>query len=460
MFLDRRREMDVLRRRHESPRAECLVLYGRRRVGKSELADRFVEETGGIRLLAREQSEKLQLEAFSGELAAFFEDEVLEAQPFTSWDAFFAYVARKAENRRLVLCLDEFPYLVSANRSLPSILQDHWDRRLSRGRLFLILCGSSIGMMEGLLGAKSPLYGRRTGQIRLRPLPFSGVLEWTGGDLEKAVEVQAVFGSTPACLLEHDPRRGILQNIRNAFLREDALLFRDVEFLLRQELRELRNHFSILSAIARGRTRLSEIVNDTGLDRGVVTRYLAILSDLHLVEREVPVTERKPDRSRKGLYRLSDDYFRFWFRFVHPSIQRVERGRVDEIVEGRIGPALSGFIGPVFERVVREAVESLGEAGTLPFRPERIGRWWDRREEIDVVALGEGGGRILFGEVKWSRGVDASRLLRALHRKTSGVARGRGPVDEHFLLVARSFKRKAPGAMCLGLRDLKGALER
>lgn len=244
-----------------------------------------------------------------------------------------------------------------------------------------------------------------------------------------------------------------------AFLREDALLFRDVEFLLRTELREPRNHFSILSSIARGRTRLSEIVGDTGLDRGVVTRYLAILTELHLVEREVPVTERRPDRSRKGLYRLCDDYFRFWFRFVHPAIQSVERGFQEDVIRRRIAPQLDGFIGFPFERIVCEAVELLARGGGLPLAPARAGRWWDRSSEIDVVALDEEAGSVLFGEVKWNRRADGPKILADLRRKATRVDWGGPGRSEHFLVAARGFKRKPPGALCLDLSALKAAFD-
>jgi AAA+ ATPase superfamily predicted ATPase len=426
-------------------------LYGRRRVGKSELLDHFIQAKGGVRLLAREEAEHLQLRHFSEILAEHFQDPVLAKSPFASWDAFFTFLAQKAE-KRLTVAVDEFPYLVAENRSVPSLLQYHWDEKLRKSKLFLILCGSSIGMMEDLMGAKSPLYGRRTGQMLLQPLTFRDALPCLG-EMRRAVEGYAVFGGTPAYLTEFDPRKSLGACIREKILNPERFLYRDAEFILREEVREPRTYFSILHSIAKGNTRLGQIIHDTGLDKGVVGKYIGVLCDLHLVEREVPVTERKPEKSRMGIYRISDNFIRFWFRFVFPHGEAVEQGREDWILKKVIRPQIADFVSPVFERIARETLWAMGGAKRLPLRLTKLGRWWEKDQEIDIVGIGEDGN--LYCEVKWSEGVDAVPILERLKEKARAVGlRGRS----HFCVVARNFRRRASEGLQIDLADMKALL--
>jgi AAA+ ATPase superfamily predicted ATPase len=441
-------ELATLERLAESGRAELLLLYGRRRVGKSELLERFLGPRRGLRLLAREESEAVQLRGFSGTLAERFGDRLLETNPFTSWDAFFSHLADKGRERTIV-ALDEFPYLVSANAALPSLLQAHWDETLRHTNIFLILCGSSIGMMESFMGSRSPLYGRRTAQMLLKPLSLAEALPHLG-PARRAVEAYAVFGGTPAYLLEYDRRGDLMSNIREKILSPERSMYRDVEFVLRQEVREPRAYFSILESIAKGNTRLGPIINDAGLEKGVLAKYLGVLMDLQLVRREVPVTEASPWKSRKGIYQISDFYFRFWFRFVYPFIQAVEEGRRDWLLESVIRPRLDAFVGPVFEQAAREALPAMDLKGELPFRLMKLGRWWDRNAEIDLVGVGERDN--LFCEVKWSDGVDAAGVVEGLREKAAGTGL---PGTPHFCVVARSFKRKSPGVLHIDLKALE-----
>lgn len=264
------------------------------------------------------------------------------------------------------------------------------------------------------------------------------------------MEAYAVFGGTPAYLVEYDRRKDLWSNIREKILSPERSLFRDAEFVLRQEVREPRSYFSILESIAKGNTRIGHIINDTGLDKGVVAKYLGVLIDLHLVRREVPVTEKNPAKSRKGLYRLSDNFFRFWFRFVYPNLQAIEEGRQDWLVDTVIRPRMDEFTGPIFEAVAREALQAMDKTGRLPFRLERLGRWWDKDAEIDLI--GVGGKENLFCEVKWSDGVDASEAVRKLQQNAAGTGLSGKP---HFCVIARSFKRDVPGILQLDLKKLE-----
>lgn len=444
----------MLDERYRGERAEFVVLYGRRRVGKSELIDRFLDGRNGVRLLAREESKVLQLRKFAQELGDFFQDPFLKSTGFADWDSFFEYLLQHSE-RRTVVAIDEFPYLVKEDPALPSILQEYWDRHLKDSRLFLILCGSSISMMEAsTMDHASPLFGRRTGQILLQPLRFVHVLDYLQ-DLRAAVECYSVFGGTPAYIMAADPRKDVLANIEEKVLREDSFLFRDVDFVLRTEVTEPRYYLSILYSIAQGNHGIGLICNDTGLSKSIVGKYLSVLIDLRMVHRRIPVTESV--RSRKGLYYLSDNLFDFWFTFVSPNLEALERGAARLVAEQYVAPRLAAYVGRHFERAVADLFDLFNEHAMLPFVYARIGTWWHRGDEVDIVCLRDDGHRILLCEVKWQDDVDAGRVLERLREKAPRVAWHNDRRDEYFCVVARTFSRRPPADgrnLCLDLDDL------
>ncbi|MGC9434980.1 MAG: ATP-binding protein [Methanomicrobiales archaeon] len=458
IFLNRDRELSHLHERYGSDGAEFIVLYGRRRVGKSELIDQFLRTATGIHLVAREESKHLQLRRFSADLSTYFKDPFLQKTGFSDWDSFFEYLIQHAADRA-VIAIDEFPYLVKEDPSLPSMLQEYWDRRLKKTRIFLILSGSSISMMESVtMEYGSPLFGRRTGQILLQPLRFIHILEYIG-DFKTAVEFYAVFGGTPAYIMAVDPERDILQNIEEKVMREDSFLFRDVEFVLRAELVEPRYYFSILFSLAGGNHRIGLICNDTGLSKSVVNKYLSILIDLKLVHRRIPVTE--VHKSRKGLYFLSDNLFDFWFSFVNPHLDMLERGNAPLVVDQYVRPQFAQYVGKHFEEMVMDLFDQINGMGLLPFVFTRMGSWWHRGEEIDIVCLAENPYRILFCECKWQDGVDAAEVFAGLRRKAPHVSWNNDRRSEYFCVVARSFSRRAEGeGLSLDLDDCTALLER
>lgn len=453
VFIDRERELSLLKERFNSNRAEFIVIYGRRRIGKSELIDRFIKNNG-IRLLAREEAKTLQLRIFARKLGEFFDDELLRKTEFTGWDGFFEYLSGKADER-IIIAIDEFPYLIKEDPAIPSILQDYWDNKLKKTKLFLILCGSSITMMESkVMGYSSPLYGRRTGQLLLKQIHFVHTLEYIK-NFERAVEFYSVFGGTPAYIMETNPEKDIFTNIEDNILREDSFLYRDVEFVLRQELTEPRYYFSILLSIAKGNHRIGLIANDTGLSISIVNKYLSILNDLQLVYRRVPVTESY--KSRKGMHFLADNLFDFWFRFVYPDMEEIEKGKGDMVVES-IKPQFNQYVGRHFENIVQEVLEVLNEQELLPFRFTRIGKWWHKEKEIDVVALNEKNKNAIFCECKWSDNVSAHEILKDLKEKAEFVPLERE--KEYYIIFAKSFRKriKEENVILYDLKDMERLL--
>jgi len=451
MFINRAAELKILEDRLRSDRAEFLVVYGRRRIGKTELIKRMLSEHGGLILMGREEAKKLQLQRFTGQLAEYFDDDLLRKQSLGTWDAFFEYIYEKSRER-IIIALDEFPYLVKEDRALPSVLQDYWDNKLSRTKIFLVVMGSSISMMEGLLGYRSPLYGRRTGQLRLRPLGFRDVASYVK-DLERAVELYSVFGGTPAYITRVDPSRSVLENVKDYFLRSDSFIYPDVRFVLREELDEPRYYFSILEAIAMGNTRLGEIISYTGLARSLVGKYLSVLIDLDIIKREVPITAGF--KSKRGVYFFNDPIFTFYFRFIFPFEDLIELGRAEEVLAG-IERDLNAYVGRIFEDIAREFLRDVFKG-----RYMRLGRWWHRGEEIDIVALNDVNKEAGFFEVKWSElgRRNVKRILAELRRKADLVDWRVDDRVEHFGIVGKKIRGKdglrEQGFLVYDLEDFK-----
>ena len=446
LFINRIDEIKLLEDRYRSSKAEFVVIYGRRRVGKTALILKFLKDKEGIYLLARETSDIENLKRFSQKIAEHFEDYFLLRNPFRNWDAFFEYLAKIDE--RFIVAIDEFPYLVKANPALPSILQEYWDTKLSNTKLFLIICGSAVSMMEKLLGYKSPIYGRRTAQLKLKPLGFFQVREFFPSyDWEDLVKVYGILGGNPAYLLEFDERFSIEQNLMR-YLRVDSILYQDALFILREELEDPRNYFAIIEAIAKGRNTLGEIVNETGLDRGLVGKYLSVLRELDIVRREIPITESY--KSRKGRYFINDFYFNFWFRFIYPNADLIESGSSELLLE-IVLREFDQYLGSVFEEVARQFLIELNKRETLPFKFTKIGRWWHKDKEIDLVALNEKEKKALFVEVKWSTlgEKDLKRILKNLDRiaKLTGL----DDYEKYFGIIGKRVSPK--GNLLWDLKD-------
>jgi AAA+ ATPase superfamily predicted ATPase len=435
VFINRQAELQLLEERYASDQAELFVLYGRRRVGKTELLTQFCRGKHHIFFVADLGAEPALRAALSAAVNAELLGPQAASAVYPAWDDIFLLLAQSAQKERLVVVLDEFTYLVDAHPPLASILQRLWDRDLVHSKLMLVLCGSYVGMMEKtVLGYRAPLYGRRTAQYLLEPLGFHHARHFfpTYGAADQ-VRAYAVFGGTPAYLRALPSSQTLLTHIGQQVLTRGTFFYDEVRFLLQQEMREPRNYFAILEAIASGRTRLNEIKQATGLEG--VTAYLDTLQGLRLVERTVPVTEAKPHKSRRGLYRLCDHFFRFWFRFVQPNRTLLERGGAQVVLDAMVAPQLDAFAGPIFEEVCQQFLWRWGLAGELPFLPLRIGGWWRANEEIDAIVVGQDAA--LLVECKWTGRPVGVNILRDLQRKASLVSRELDTGRLYFGLCAR-----------------------
>ncbi len=359
MFINRQAELANLEAHYQSGRAELFVLYGRRRVGKTELLRHFCEDKPHIFFIATLSSDFDQLASFSQEIWRFTHENVPEGFTFPTWEAAFRALADLPG--RPIVVLDEFTYLISGNKAIPSLLQKVWDELLRTTQVFLILCGSYVGMMEReILGYQAPLYGRRTGSYLLPALdlPAAAAFFPAYSPIQQ-IEAWAVLGGMPYYLTVFSDQADIFANIRTHVLDSQGMLRREPQLLLMEELREPRNYFSILRAIAQGSTRLNEISQAARVgDASTTARYLDILQDMRVVSRSVPATESRPEKSKRGLYRIVDGFLRFWFCYVHQNQGSLDLGLADAVLAQRLRPTFDQFVSYAFEEAARAHVST------------------------------------------------------------------------------------------------------
>lgn len=432
-FYDRRAELETLESEFASGESGFVVLYGRRRIGKTELLKRFCRDRPHVYFLAAQESESRQREKFVEQIASAVDQRVPRVE---DWPDAFDFLGDVLAERQLVVAIDEFPYLVETNDSLPSYVQGFVDESLSETDSMLVLSGSSVGVMESdVLGHESPLYGRRTAQIDLEPFSFGQASEVIEYPMEDAIRSFAVTGGTPMYLTRFDYGRDLDENVRTNVLSPSAPLYDEPEFLLRTELRNPGRYMSILEAIATGHTTPTEIAGETGIDTGPLSKYLKTLRRLRLVEREVPVTASNK-QSRRSLYVVADEFLRFWFRYVGPNRSAVAEAP-DVVYEESIRPDLPRHVSTTFEAVCREAVWDAIRRGAIePYAS--VGRWWYGEDELDIVALSPGDDRILFGECKWTAEPVDGSLVTDLREKSERVRWGPETRSESYAVFSKS----------------------
>jgi hypothetical protein len=423
MFVDRKDELaflnDILTRSHPGP-AQLALVYGRRRVGKSELLLHWAEQSG-IKYVyweaAKESATLQRAHLFARVLGV----SAGSTPGFQSWLDLWEAAASVLGNERQIIILDEVPYAADADPAFLSALQVAWDQYFQRSQTVIVLCGSHVRTMQALMSMQSPLFGRMTGQWHLQPLPFSSLAEFfPKWDADERVAVYAVAGGIPAYLNWLDPESDLENNIRKVILNPGGMFLAEPKFLLYDEVRELSHYLAILKAIGTGAHTLDEISAQCFLPTTSANAYLATLQELYLVERRLPVTvhPRWRAKSRSGRYHLSDPYFRFYFRFLAPHLDNPPV-KPDQILVA-VRTNLRAFVGATaFEELARQWVNRQAQSGLLPFQPEAIGSHWDRSVQVDVVALNWQTHDILLGESKWSmERIDRQVVRELIDEKT------------------------------------------
>lgn len=432
-FYDRMEELDALASAFESPGPDFCVVYGRRRVGKTALLKEFCTDRPHVYFLAAQEAEHRQREKFVDQVTDYLDE---RAPRIDGWDEAFEYLGEKLQAEDLVVVIDEFPYLVEENDSVPSYVQRFVDEQLQGTDSMLVLCGSSVSTMESeVLGHESPLYGRRTAQLDVQPFSFKQAQDVIAYDTVDAIRSYAITGGTPMYLTLFDYGRSLAENVRSQVLSPTAVLYNEPEFLLRTELRNPARYMSILEAVALGHTTPNEISGATGVDSGPLSKYLQTLRRLRLIDREVPVTASSK-KSKRSRYRVADAFLRFWFRFVEPNRSSIEEAP-DIVYDGTIAPDLPTHVATTFEDVCRETVwEGIRRGDSEPYA--EVGRWWYGEDEIDIVGLAPNDDRLLLAECKWTAEPVGEALVESLRAKAANVRWGPEDREERFALFSKS----------------------
>lgn len=404
-FLGREKEILVLEKEYARD-GGFVVIYGRRRIGKTTLIKQFIKSKTAFYFLATKEVESQSMKRFAGVIARTTGNSVLQKAAFSDWLDLFQAVADYKPNEKKVLVIDEFPYLVKVNDSFPSILQNAWDEILKDSNVMLILCGSLISMMKKhALSYESPLYGRRTAQMRIAPLPFTTVYENQKLSFEEAAEQYSITGGVPKYMEFFSDGQPLYEQIKENVLSKNGFLYEEPNFLLTDEVQVPTNYFSIIKVIADGNHKLGTIAGILGLETSALTPYLKTLSELGFIEKQVPVTEKNAEKTRKGLYFISDNFLRFWFRYVYPYKGELELDNTQISLDELDKDFKEKFVAFAYEDICKEIFARLCSDKAIDFTPSKIGSYWlndkSGNTQIDVMAVDTVNKRLFAGECKY-----------------------------------------------------------
>lgn len=412
-FIGRESELKTLDREFNRE-SGFVVIYGRRRVGKTTLIKEFIKNKDAMYFLATEEMETGNMKRFTNTLSEYTRQDYMKNASFSDWEDLFKIFVAYEPNIKKVLVIDEFQYLVNVNSAFATIFQRVWDEILKDKNVMVILCGSLISMMTTqVLSYSSPLYGRRTAQIRLSPLKFTDIMKTNiNKSFEELVEVYSVTGGVPKYFDFFDNEEPLMENIEREVLQKGGFLYEEPVFLLEKEVKELVSYFSIMKSIAAGNHKLSQLAGVLEMPSNALSPYLKTLMDLNLVEKRIPVTEKQPEKSRKGLYYINDHFIEFWFRFVHAYKGQLELENTEYVLNKVKKSFIEKHVSFVYEDICRDLLAMLCRERKINFTPSKIGAYWSSNIEIDVVAIDEERKRVLLGECKYYvQPVDADVLF-------------------------------------------------
>lgn len=425
-FIGRKNELHTLNTEYNR-NSSFVVIYGRRRVGKTTLIKEFLKNKTAFYYLATEELESQSMKRLANVIARTTKNTLLQKIEFSDWLDLFQLIADYKPEEKKVLVIDEFPYLVRTNSAFPSILQNAWDEFLKDSNVMLILSGSLMGMMQKhALSYDSPLYGRRTAQMRLTPLPFTSIYETQNLPFEQAVEQFALTGGVPKYLEFFEDGRPLEEQLKDVVFSKNGFLYEEPNFLLKSESLTAVNYFSIIKTIADGNHKLGKIASALGQESSSLTPYLSTLSNLGFIEKRTPITEKNPEKSRKGLYFIADNFLRFWFCYVYPYKGELELDNMQIVLDEIHKDFKEKFVAFAYEDICKDIFAKLCSNNAISFVPSRIGSYWlndyDGDTEIDVMSVDHQNKQVFVGECKYhTKPVDAT-VYFALKEKVDNAA--------------------------------------
>lgn len=425
-FTNRKQELKVLEGAWAKKSAQLVVMYGRRRIGKTALLSYFAKQKKVFYWMAYRSTSHDLLKDFSVKLYATLNPDHPVTENFTygNWQNLFETLGLYAQQKKMGVVIDEFPYLVEADPSLPSILQSVWDTKLTSSKLFLILSGSRLGMIkDSILSPKAPLYGRATGIINLPPIGLNSLKEFFPHfSPVQLIELYGITGGVPKYFEFIQKDKPILKSIENAIRDKTTFLTSESEFLLHEEFRETRIYLALLRALGERRMEMGPLALRCGVPAKNISKYIDELVSLKLVQRTVPVLS-DPTKTRKGQYGICDMFLGFYFRFISPWLQEIEQNRFEQVLQ-HLHQGFSAYLGKnVFEKICQEWLAIQADKKELTFVPERIGSYWDKQVQIDVMAVNSRDQIILAGECKWTNKEMTAEDISSLEQRIKSVQR-------------------------------------
>lgn len=437
VFIGRRKELSYLEEKYLENKSNLILVYGRRRIGKTALVTQFITGKKAIYLLATQEEKGQVIKGFSQRVSEFFNDSLIRENPLSDWNSLFRYLVEKIKSAssKIVLVLDEVTYLIEQDKAFMSLMQKYYDLYLKNLNVMIILTGSLINIVYNeILDYNSPLFGRRTGNLELSELRLPEIKAFfPKASVEQLIRIYSIYGGVPYYLeLLGDGSQPV-----EKFLNRNNVFCTDVQFILSQELRSPDKYFSILKLIANGKNTISEIAGSMGFNSNEISPYLDKLTTMKVIVKEFPLNSRKRN---SGTYRIASNYFNFYFRFVFERTSLLETGKEKTLI-GYVNDNLDVYISRVFEDISNDFLLEFSET-LLGIQVNETGRWWGKNpikdrgrdsEEIDILGTFDDDG-MLFGEVKWTDSMVGADTFFELKLK-SGMFKCSKKV---FVLVSKS----------------------
>jgi AAA+ ATPase superfamily predicted ATPase len=433
MFINRSKELQALNEEYSKSSATFSVVYGRRRVGKTALLSQFIKEKPHLYLYITQSDLSSQLEVFTTQIKAFVDNTFKEHLHFESFEKAIEFVATLKLQEKLVLVIDEYQYLAQQDKAFSSKLQMLWDTKLSHSNIHLILCGSVLSMMQSeVLNYSAPLYGRRTSQFHIKPILFDHIKEFLPKvDKLDQMLIYSSFGTIPKYLNEYDQNLSFMQNIEQKILNKNSYLYSEGNFLLKDEINDSASYFSILESISKGNTKIGSIASSLGVNSSYLSKYMLKLIELDIVEKQIPITEKNPLKSKFGRYKIKDKFLNFWFYYVYKNYSYLEIDQTKTVLDEIKLNFNDRFVSFAFEDCILEDILQK-PLKYLDFVPQKVGRWWNNKEEIDLVAFDDE--NIAFIECKWQNSLNKQKIKEQLIQKSTLIQSDK---NKSYLVVTK-----------------------
>lgn len=455
IFVGRKKELEILDQEYKTATASFIVVYGRRRIGKTRLIEEFLaDKPDQIYYLAADETDTLQLRELKRLLGAFFKDEFLVNNEFSTWKDLFYYLEKIwPKDKKIIFAIDEITYIIKNNPAFASYLQQFWDKFLSKSNTKLVISGSLVNLMlKFVLQGGSPLYGRRTAEILLEELQIGEVQKFLNKPFIETVKFFSILGGVPKYL---ELVKNNFDDFLNEIIDKRSFFYREGIYLMTEEFNEVSTYSNILKAISEGRTKLNEVADFSGIESKKISAYIRILADLGFIREEIPINaDEKKFRGKN--YFIHDSFLDFWFKIIDKNRSLIELDQREQLMKNNSNE-INSFIGRKFERVCLQFI-----AASNIFNFTKIGKAWGKTfdnntYEIDLVALNKQTKDILFIECKWQDNVNPEKILAELKEKSKYVQWNNEIRKERFCIIAKSFKRKLDknDCLCFDLKDME-----